>query len=124
MLGALVVLAGAAGSLGMMFYAGRHQSSRILLVLFSIWVLSPFIGLVCATMVSNRWSIPTRATLVGVMLVLTLGSLAIYGVVALGYAKMKVGFVFLVVPLASWLLIAIAVAMAEFISRRVSQTRR
>ena len=55
------------------------------------------------------------------MLVLTLGSLAIYGEVAFGYATAKVGFVFLVVPLASWLLIAIVVPIAASISSRVSR---
>jgi hypothetical protein len=117
----IAVLPGAAGSLGLMFLAGRHQNSRILLILFAIWVLSPFIALVGANMVSKRWSILTRATLYGVMLVLTLGSLAVYGGVAFGYATAKVGFVFLVVPLASWLLIAIVVSIAALISGRVSR---
>jgi len=40
--------------------------------------------------------------------------LAIYGEVAFGYATAKVGFIFLVVPLASWLLIAIVVPIAAF----------
>ena len=53
------------------------------------------------------------------MLVLTLASLAIYSAVAFGYATTKVGFVFLVVPLASWLLIAIVVPIAALISSRV-----
>jgi hypothetical protein len=117
----IAVLAGAAGSLGLMFRAGRRQNSRILLVLFAIWVLSPFIALVRANVVSKRWSNLTRATLYSVMLVLTLGSLAIYGDVAFGYATAKVGFVFLVVPLASWMLIAIVVPMAALISSRVSR---
>ena len=116
----IAVLAGAAGSLGLMFYAGRRQNSRILLLLFAIWVLSPFIALLWANVVSKRWSILTRATLYSVMLVLTLGSLAIYGAVAFGYATAKVGFVFLVVPLSSWLLIAIGVSIAALISSRVS----
>jgi hypothetical protein len=117
----IAVLGGAAGSLGLMFRAGRRQNSKILLLLFAIWVLSPFIALVGANMVSKRWPILTRAALYSVMLVLTLGSLAIYGEVAFGYATAKVGFVFLVVPLASWLLIAIVVPIAALISSRVSR---
>jgi hypothetical protein len=115
------MLAGAAGSLGLMFRAGRRQNSKILLLLFAIWVLSPFIALVGANMVSKRWPILTRAALYSVMLVLTLGSLAIYREVAFGYTTAKVGFVFLVVPLASWLLIAIVVPIAALISSRVSR---
>jgi hypothetical protein len=80
----IAVLAGAAGSVGLMLHAGRHNDSQILLVLFALWVLSPFMALVLAHVVSKRWSVLTRATLYSVMLVLTLGSLAIYGDVALG----------------------------------------
>jgi hypothetical protein len=117
----IAVLAGAAGSLGLMLHAGRRNDSRILLVLFTIWVLSPFVALVLADVVSKRWSALTRATLHSVMLVLTLGSLAIYGDVALGPPRAKTAFVFVVVPPASWLLIAIAVPIAALISGRPSR---
>jgi hypothetical protein len=93
-------VAGAAGSLGLTLRVGHRNNSRILLMLFGIWVLSPFIALVSAGVVSKRWPVLTRATLYGVMLVLTLGSLAIYGGVALGPPRAKPAFVFLVVPLA------------------------
>ena len=55
------------------------------------------------------------------MLALTLGSLAVYGVVALGPPRPKPAFVFLVVPLASWLLIAIVLAIAVRRSGRLSR---
>ena len=117
----IAVLAGAAGSLGLMLHASRRNDSRILLVLFTIWVLSPFVALVLADVVSKRWSVLTRATLHSVMLVLTLCSLAIYGDVALGPPRAKTAFVFVVVPPASWLLIAIAVPIAALISGRLSR---
>jgi hypothetical protein len=47
------------------------------------------------------------------MLVVTLASLLIYGGVAFGHLKAKVGFVFLVVPLTSWAVIAVAVLPVE-----------
>src|SRR5713226_7675945 len=72
----IAVLAGAVGSVGLMLYVGRRNDSRILLVLFALWVLSPFMVLVLVNVVSKRWSVFTRATLYSVMLVLTLGSLA------------------------------------------------
>ena len=72
----IAVLAGAAGSLGLMLRAGRRQNSKILLLLFAIWVLSPFIALIGAQVVSKRWPILIRAALYSVMLVLTLASLA------------------------------------------------
>src|ERR1017187_6810870 len=114
----IAVLAGAVGSVGLMLHAGRRNDSRILLVLFALWVLSPFMALVLANVVSKRWSVLTRATLYSAMLVLTLGSLAIYGDVALGPPRAQTAFVFVVVPPASWLLIAIVVPLAAQISGR------
>jgi hypothetical protein len=114
----IAVLAGAAGSLGLMLHAGRRNGSRILLVLFAIWVLSPFMALVLANVVSKRWSVLTRATLYSLTLVLALGSLAIYGGVALGPPRAKTAFVFVVVPPASFLLIAIVVPISGKLSCR------
>jgi hypothetical protein len=117
----IAVLAGGAGSVGLMLRAGHGNTSRLLLVLFALWVLSPFMALVLANVVSKQWSVLTRATLYSVMLVLTLGSLAIYGDVALGPLRAKTAFVFVVVPPASWLLIVIVVPMAALISGRLSR---
>ena len=117
----IAVLAGASGSVGLMLRVGHRNNSRILLALFGIWVLSPFIALVWANVVSKRWSVLTRAALYSLMLVLTLGSLAAYGDVALGPPRAKPAFIFLVVPLASWLLIAIVIPVAAFLSGRLSR---
>jgi hypothetical protein len=117
----IAVLAGSVGSVGFMLHAGRRNHSRILLVLFALWVLSPFMGLLLASVVSKRWSVLTRATLHVVMLVLTLGSLAIYGDVALGPPRAKTATVFVVVPPASWLLIASVVPLAALIAGRLSR---
>ena len=115
----IAVLAGAAASIGFTLRVGHRNNSRVLLVLFGTWVLSPFIALVWANVVSKRWPALARTTLYTVMLVLTLGSLAIYGDVAFGPPRAKPAFVFLVVPLASWLLIAIAVATAKISGKAV-----
>lgn len=90
------------------------------MLLFAVWVLSPFMAAILAHIVSKRWSLLTRVTLSVVMLVLTVGSLIIYGNTAFGHSTAKVGFVFLVVPLASWLVAAIALPIAAFISGRLS----
>jgi hypothetical protein len=55
------------------------------------------------------------------MLVISLGSLGIYGALVFGPLRAKNGFVFLVVPAASWLFIAIAVAIDAVISARLSR---
>jgi hypothetical protein len=59
-------------------------------------------------------------TLYSITLVLTLGSLAIYVYDAWRPPKAQAAFVFVVIPLASWLLIAI-VATAAFFSARLSR---
>src|SRR5438093_1243932 len=61
-------LAGAIGSVGLMFSEARN-APRFLLVLFAIWVLSPFVGLVLTHAASARWSGLTRTALYGVMIV-------------------------------------------------------
>lgn len=99
-LGAAVI--GAAGSLALMLHAGRRQQSRTLILLFAIWVLSPFAGAVLA----DTFSRTGRPLLYVATLFITVGSLLVYG-----FSTMKAGTVFLLVPLASWLLIAAAVAV-------------
>jgi ABC-type transport system involved in multi-copper enzyme maturation permease subunit len=114
----IALLAGAFGSVGFMLRAGHPNPSRVLLLLFAIWVLSPFVALVFAIIVSKDSSVLRRATLYGVVVVLTVSSLAIYGAVAFGPPRTKTAFAFVVVPPASWLLIAITVSIAALISRR------
>ena len=113
------VVVGASGSVGLMIWVGRRNPSRLLLALFVIWVLAPFTALFLADIVSKRWSVMTRATLHSVMLVLALGSLAFYGDVVLR-PRPQPAFVFIVVPLGSWLLMMIVVPIAALVSGRLS----
>jgi hypothetical protein len=80
-------------------------------------------ALVSAHVLSKRWSTLTRATLHGVMLVVALSSLAIYGGVALGPPGPKTAFVFVVVPPASLLLMAVVVPAAAFAAGKVARRR-
>ena len=113
-----VLVAGAGGSAGLTLWAGRRNPSRVLIALFVIWVLSPFAALVWADMVSKSWSIVTRTTLHSVMLVLALGSLALYGDVVLRPPRSTPASRFLLVPLGSWLLMAIAAIISGRLARR------
>jgi hypothetical protein len=113
----IAVVVGGVGSLGFMLRAGR-STPRLLLVAFVFWVLSPFVALAWAHRASKRWSVLTRATLDCVMLVITLGSLAIYGGLIAPPAGSRPAFVFVAVPPASWVVTAIVVGIAALISRR------
>ena len=116
----IAVVAGGVGSLGLMLRAGQ-RTPRLLLALFIIWVFSPFMALLWANIVSKRWSVITRATLYCVTLVVTLGSLAIYGeLVVLRPPGSANAFLFVIVPPASWVLMAIVVPMAALISGKRS----
>jgi hypothetical protein len=117
----IAVVVGAVGSLGLMLRAGQ-RSPRLLLVLFTFWVLSPFVALAWANVVSKRWSVLTRATLYGVTLVITLGSLAIYGdVVKVAPRGSPNAFVFVVVAPGSWVLMTVVVSIAALVSGRRSR---
>ena len=107
----LSVMAGAGASVGFTVYTGRFNSSVVLIVLFVGWVLSPYIALLLVNTVANRWSVTKRLALHSFMLIVTLGSLVMYtGLWTLPGAKPA--FVFLIVPLLSWFLMASAVLIA------------
>jgi len=115
----IAVVAGAVGSLALMLLAGR-STPRLLLAGFVLWILSPFVILAWADRVFVRWSALTHTTLDLVTLVITLGSLAIYGAVVVRSTGSPRGAAFVAVPPASWLLTAMAVGIAALVSRRRS----
>ena len=116
----IAAVIGAGGSGGLLLRAGQ-RTPRPLLVLMAIWVVAPFMALVLANTVSRRWPLLTRLTLYSVTLIVTLSSLAIYGNDALRPRKAQAAFVYVAVPPASWLLAAIVVPMAAFMSGRLSR---
>ena len=119
----VAVVVGATGSIGLMLDVGRHNPSRMLLVLFAIWVLSPFVGLVLAASGSPRWLVAARERVHVVMLIVALGSLAIYGQVAFGPPRPRPASAFLVVPFGSWGLIVATLGMAALRSGKPSDRR-
>ena len=117
----IILLSGAVAALIFMFIAGRNQRSILLIVLFTGWVLSPFMTLFVAEMILTRWLTLTRKRLYFLSIFMTFGSLISYSG-ALGSANTKTAFKFLVVPLISWLLILIFLVVA-LRSRRLSINR-
>ena len=115
----IVVFAGAIGSLYLMFNAGRHQRSILLIVLFTVWVLSPFIALLVSDLLAKHWPVYTRVRLYFLMLFITFGSLVCYSG-ALNVSGTKPAFKFLIVPLVSWLLIALIIPVSRKLSAKRS----
>jgi hypothetical protein len=117
----VVVAAGAVGSIALMLRAGQ-RTPRLLLVLFIIWVLSPFVALVWANNASKRWTAVTRAAVYCVTLVVALGSLMVYGeLVDLRPAGSANAFLWVAVPPASLVFLTLVVSLAALISRQRSR---
>jgi hypothetical protein len=106
----MMVLIGAVGSLGLTLRAARNAHSLILALLFGVWVFSPFMGLAVAYILSNRWPVFTRNVLYLLSMVLTIFSLIIYAGIWTP-VNTKPAFVFLVLPLLSWLLLAVVIPL-------------
>ena len=116
---ALIALyGGAIVSEGLMLYAGRRNTHLLITILFIGWVLGPYLALVLADCFSKTWTIPARAAVYWLMIVVTLGSLAIYINDVLDPPKAKGAFVYVAVPIASGILIVIVVAAAALCHNR------
>jgi hypothetical protein len=109
----VAAVVGAVGSIAFILRVGQRNKSIVLVALFVIWDVAPFVGLLLAHRASRLWASSARAAVYWVTLVVTLASLAIYGVVALGPPRPKPASSFLIVPVVSWLLIALVLRMSR-----------
>jgi hypothetical protein len=119
--GFIAVVAGAIGTIGL-FLRASHRRPPLIVVLFTTWDLAPFAALWLAGVWAKRWSVRSRAILHGAMILVALGSLAIYVHDAARPRATQPAFVYVAVPMASWVVIAPVVGIAAFLSRR--QARR
>ncbi|HET7000100.1 MAG TPA: hypothetical protein VFI33_02270 [Puia sp.] len=97
---------GAAASLGSLAFtlqAGQHNSSLTLILLFSAWVLSPFLALLISCVLSRKWSSRARISLYILIIGISIASLLYYGRL-LSMSETKPAFVFLMIPLISWII--------------------
>lgn len=111
-LAVLMVLAGAGASIGFTIYTGRNNPSVVLILLFTGWVVSPFIALLLINAVQRRSELFDRLILYSLMVLLTLGSITIYSGLW-SPPGAKTAFVFLVVPLLSWSLMGTILIAAK-----------
>ena len=116
----IALVIGAVGSVGLVLHAcARIGSPPLLLVLFGLWVLSPFVALAAIYVRSAVWSPAMQRALFSSILIVTLATLVIYAPAALGQAKPRAP-VFVLVPPASLLFITIVLASAWFVSAKRS----
>ena len=112
----VLLLGAAAASLVLMYRAGHRNPSVVLMLMFTVWVSSPFIALDVANSLARRWSRRSQALLGTTAMVVALASVGVYGVDALRPLWPRAAFLYLVVPTVSW--IAILVATAGAASRK------
>ena len=106
-----------------MLRAGSRQHSTLLILLFTVWVLSPFIALALADLMAARRTDARRIAIYGAMIGVAFVSLSIYALDALRGPHPQAAFVYVVVPPGCWLLIALAFATAAAISPRSPKQR-
>lgn len=114
-------ITGVAGSVVLMLLVGRRNQSSILMVMFAGWVSSPFVAFIAVERMAARWPALTQSTMHWLMPIFALGSLVIYGAVAFGPPRPTPAFFFLVVPFVSWVVLALALGIAAFASRRAAR---
>ena len=118
--GSLIALVvGAIGSLGLWVHAAKHPPPLII-VLFVVWVLSPFIFLAIGHVVSKRWTQGPQTALYWATLLVAVASILIYADDAVSHRTAHPAFVYTAVPPVSWLVSAVPVVIAAMISRRNS----
>jgi len=101
-------------STGLMLRACRFNASGIALALIAVWILSPMAALVCADVVARRRPIFGQATVYRLMLIVASGSVIVYGIDAFVPLSPRAGFPYALVPLVSWMLIVVVLAIAAF----------
>ena len=112
----IAIPVGAVGAIVLFFRAADHPPP-LLVALFILWLLSPFVLLGWACAVSKKWPVPTQAALYWVTVVVTLASLAIYSrAIVIAPAGAPKAAPFVITAPASWLLIAIVVPFAALVS--------
>ena len=118
----VAAVVGAVGAIVFVLRVGHRNKSIILVAMFVIWDVAPFVGLLWAHRAARAWASISQTALYWVTLVVALASPAIYGVVALGPPRPKPAAWFLIVPVASWLLIAVVLRIAAALARRSRPT--
>jgi len=122
----ITILAAFIGELGSLILLIRASANTptILFVLFVFWVSSPFVGFALFFIFATRWRPSVRIMLLGVAILVAAGALLIYGQVIPPPAGSRPGFIWLVTPGISWLLMIGAAVAAALISRRSSAKSR
>jgi hypothetical protein len=95
---------GALGSVGLMYNAGS-RAPWLLLAMFLVWVVSPFVALAWALHAAPRWPAAARSAVHWTTLLVAAASLALYARL-IPAPRSPNAFVFIVGPIVAWVVIA------------------
>jgi hypothetical protein len=109
----VIVTAASLASLIFTIRAGHRNKSVILILLFAIWVLSPFVTMAVAGVASVCWSNINRVRLYILMTLMSLISLGAYSGVLSPHGT-KTAFVFLIGPFLSWVTLTVIFLLVRF----------
>lgn len=102
----LVLVASAAGALVSLFVVGHRQRSVVLVAMFIVWVLSPFVALRLLNGRARSWSPAPRRTLQYATVLVALVAAARYISVLVWPIIKQPAATFMIVPFLSWIAIA------------------
>jgi len=111
----LVMLCGL-GSMACTLYAGHHNRSLLLVSMFAVWVVLPFLGFLSVLRIANRGSTQTATILQAIAMVLCAAALILYAAFALYPQGHHAAAPFLLLPVCSW---AVVGAMFFYARRRL-----
>jgi hypothetical protein len=104
---------GALGAVGLVLWAGRASGQPFLMVIMSVWVVSPFVLLALGDVVAtSRWPL-ISAAFHRVGPVLAVGSLVVYAAAAFAPRGTRTTPVFVLVPPISWLVIGVTALLSR-----------
>jgi len=114
---AVITLIGATGSMCFLYAATSSQTPFILLILFSGWVLSPYLGLFIATLISRKWKEGVQLALLVIAFFVSIVSL-------IGYTGIftpvdaRPASIFLIIPFIGWIILVVFFILAWMKSAR------
>src|SRR5215471_8602395 len=101
--GLAALAVGALGALVLMFRAGGPNRPAVLVPLFAVWDVSPYVLLWLLDRLSARWARTPRVALYGAMIATTIGSIGFYLYDAIHPRTAQAAFAYVIVPPVCWL---------------------
>ena len=113
-----ILLIGAVGSLCLVLNAGRN-APVLLIILFTGWILTPYVALVFLNFFSKLQTIIAPSMLHWLMLLISVGSLLCYSLTFSQHNGKPATGIFLIVPFISWILIVTTIVISAYKKRKL-----